>query len=553
MTRMNPIRTHTYFIEQNGRIQPENIPDPRSNRAGIRAYGKFFGKILEIFKFAVKLESINKKGKVTQSWYVNINSLNQWRSREENAHPNAKKDRESFDTFIFKLKADINKDNPQKLSPKRKESGRENKQANTSIKPTLKTSIDINAERKLVTSPDLPNVSNEVKEEPLIDNFAKDFAPEKTKAEQFLKDQWAHYKLAINGEGVQSLGMKLGTLHLYNMRERGNEFMSNQLPDARMTQPLTQFENDPDVFVIPDPYFVKTRDPSPLLDNEENIQQLVKTANAAFLTGRKLVVGRFVSNTHAYVLTVTNTGKVTVIDSMRNQSVDLTPIVRAFNQFPFKLVNGIQPHFEGKIINTHLQKGGSDCTRFATLYAYQIAKEKDVEAYQTVNGAFMEGKLKTFEDYTKITGSKRVADATAVSEEKTKPFCQSWVYRNIGFKQDNWEDMTIQELQLEMNDHEEYIFNCNSSLHYDQRNMLEQRYLIKKKDGTFELPDQRAQPEISTATKLKSIRDTKDEHRIVSCSKNKVYSFSLNPGEKLARETIDPATGRVVTLRMLAV
>jgi len=64
----------SYFEE---RILPENIPNSRVDNAGIRSYGKLYGKLLEFFNFAVRLEAAGK------IWYVNIKSLERWKAHQQ--------------------------------------------------------------------------------------------------------------------------------------------------------------------------------------------------------------------------------------------------------------------------------------------------------------------------------------------------------------------------------------------------------------------------------------------------------------------------------------
>lgn len=80
---MDPIRSNNSFnILPNfkNRILPDTISDPtRPEKPGIRTYGKFIGRLLEILGFAVRLETAGK------TWFVNINSLNEWKTREKGA------------------------------------------------------------------------------------------------------------------------------------------------------------------------------------------------------------------------------------------------------------------------------------------------------------------------------------------------------------------------------------------------------------------------------------------------------------------------------------
>jgi hypothetical protein len=59
---------------------------------------------------------------------------------------------------------------------------------------------------------------------------------------------------------------------------------------------------------------------------------------------------------------------------------------------------GEKINFQVKYIRTNVQKK-NDCWLFSCLYPYKIAQKRDIEAYQEVNGAFLEGKWEEINDY----------------------------------------------------------------------------------------------------------------------------------------------------------
>lgn len=181
----------------------------------------------------------------------------------------------------------------------------------------------------------------------------------------------------------------------------------------------------------------------PTLSPEYVQNTLSKTLNTAFSKGFEMVVGRFGNSTHAVVGIFKSNGEFFVLDSMFDHSINLNTTASYLNQAEIKNSKGAPISFKGKTINTHLQKDGNQCTLFAALYAIRIAESGDLNAYQEVNGAFFEGKLKTFEDIRHIPGSKKMAEAAKISRDRYLDFMKSWVCRCLGYPCDDVKNMPV--------------------------------------------------------------------------------------------------------------
>ena len=83
------ICSENIFIKVPGfehRISPQEVEDKRSDKPGIRTYGRIIGTILSLFNLAVKLKAFNQDGK-EQIFYCYKVSFNEWNLRQETAHP----------------------------------------------------------------------------------------------------------------------------------------------------------------------------------------------------------------------------------------------------------------------------------------------------------------------------------------------------------------------------------------------------------------------------------------------------------------------------------
>jgi len=140
-------------------------------------------------------------------------------------------------------------------------------------------------------------------------------------------------------------------------------------------------------------------------------------------------------------------------------SVDVKDMERRLNTANLMDHTKKSLHFSGRFINTHIQKGGHECLRFATLYCYHMAVRKDLTAFEEVNGAFLKGRLRCFEDYKKIAGSPRVQSL----KNKTcdyRTFMLSWTYRTFGLTVNAWWQLTLNELSQMQGQFADEMISC---------------------------------------------------------------------------------------------
>src|SRR5262249_47789404 len=78
-------------------------------------------------------------------------------------------------------------------------------------------------------------------------------------------------------------------------------------------------------------------------------------------------------------------------------------------------------------------------------YCYHMALRKDLTAFEEVNGAFLEGRLRRFEDHKKIAGSPRVESLKNKTYDY-RTFMLSWLYRSFGLTVNAWWELTLNEL-----------------------------------------------------------------------------------------------------------
>jgi hypothetical protein len=75
-----------------------------------------------------------------------------------------------------------------------------------------------------------------------------------------------------------------------------------------------------------------------------------------------------------------------------------------------------------------------------------MAKKRDLNAFEEVNGAFIEGKLKKFNDYKQMDGCSKVADMRPFAKDIYLEFMRSWAYRTQGVLVDSWQQLTFNEI-----------------------------------------------------------------------------------------------------------
>jgi hypothetical protein len=246
----------------------------------------------------------------------------------------------------------------------------------------------------------------------------------------FLEKMWADYQRNIE----QGTPASLEQFAIEKQMDTGT--MSTIQPDHRLANLPLKLQNDPFVLFMPE-QVVPTK--------PEELKILTDRLQAAFTSGKELVVIRLSTNRHAVLGAFSINGKFKLIDSMSSQVIDHKQLERNLNQAQVLGKNGTPIPFHGEYINTRIQKGGNTCLRICTLYAYHIAKKRNLEAYQEVNGAFLDGRLNTFEDYMRIDGAsrKKIVSTTPASYAK---FMDSWAYRSYGYAVDHWHQLPLSDL-----------------------------------------------------------------------------------------------------------
>lgn len=184
------------------------------------------------------------------------------------------------------------------------------------------------------------------------------------------------------------------------------------------------------------------------LDKQENIPELIEILKAGFATGRH-IIGIPISHPtlpHGLAAAFSSDGRFRILDSCCDVSLDMTRLTQQLNAARIPDPRGRPIRFQGQFINTHIQKAGGECGSFAALYLYQILKKRNVDAFEEVNGAFAEGKLKRYEDHAGITCKKPLRDASSVPDSSYAPFMLSWAHRRLGMSVDRWQDVALQDI-----------------------------------------------------------------------------------------------------------
>lgn len=212
-------------------------------------------------------------------------------------------------------------------------------------------------------------------------------------------------------------------------------------PDGDLSNLAIAFRNDPVAHMLPyDRGY----------DIPGQIEKFKEDLSAAFMAGKQFVVARFGNNEHAVAAAFQADGRFKLIDSWFDDTINIQQLTQDLNAANVTTPQGKVIRFSGEYINTHLQRRGNVCLRFATLYCYHMAKKRDLEAYQEVNGAFLEGRLQRFEDHEKIDGAKKVKVVTR--DVNWTRFMDSWFDRRLGLAKDDWRDISMFELALGCDD-----------------------------------------------------------------------------------------------------
>jgi len=278
------------------------------------------------------------------------------------------------------------------------------------------------------------------------------------------------------GRSFNNFPMASPTDHTQNqphLENRENNYLKKQIADYEATIPSykpswntaacllnTHFENGSIGALSPDYHsasslvlaFEKHLDPEIFfapsdlhLDREQDKAELVNILKNAFVIGKKMVVVRFIRSNHSVAAGFQVDGSFKIIDSMFGGDRYAREIAEVLNRGNIHNTQGLPIHFAGKYINTHLQRGGNACAFLSTLYCYHMAVKKNLDAFTEVNGAFLEGRLKCFEDYTKISGAQKIC-SLAGKHYSYDPFIRSWAYRAQGFQVDSWEQLSWREI-----------------------------------------------------------------------------------------------------------
>lgn len=156
--------------------------------------------------------------------------------------------------------------------------------------------------------------------------------------------------------------------------------------------------------------------------------------------GKDVVVGEFGHSGHAFTVAVNAQGEFRIINSMgyNNTGTDAAKFAAKLNAKGIKDKNGNPMRFRGELINCHLQEGGHHCRRFTALYVNQIAKEGNIDAYQRVNGAFVDGEASSVFQLKSIDKSRQIKvlnnNDKINSRECISNFMGDWVYRGMGYE-----------------------------------------------------------------------------------------------------------------------
>lgn len=261
-----------------------------------------------------------------------------------------------------------------------------------------------------------------------------------TENAQFLQKIWSDYKQTV---GREAFSTAIQTLE--NGVQRGNLF-----PDSESCNLFLEFEDHPELFFLPNAAFStymnselteKLAQPS----SKEGFEHLKNALAAAFAEGKKMVVTRFYDNHHYVAAAFSSDGSFKVIDSVGGEFVNIRQLQNQLNQA--KILNSKdQPiSFKGEYINTHLQRDSDNCILFASLYARQLMKSASMDAYREVNGAFASGVMQSFEDYQKIGNYQPIENLSTFAIDNSS-FVNSWKYRALGLKVDDWRDFTLEDL-----------------------------------------------------------------------------------------------------------
>lgn len=188
------------------------------------------------------------------------------------------------------------------------------------------------------------------------------------------------------------------------------------------------------------------------------LTSIIEALRAGFVLGHPIVGLMLSTSRHQLMGAFRHDGQFYIIDSMGGSSVNVDELAGQLNNAQIADQNGSPIVFSGKNIGTRLQKGGNDCIRLAALYLRQILKENDLDAYQKVNGAFVDGLLEKFEDIEKIDSARKISLVEPVMDRNRDRFMLSWDHRNHGFTDHDsgWRGIKTGDLRPQLYGGKEY-------------------------------------------------------------------------------------------------
>lgn len=250
------------------------------------------------------------------------------------------------------------------------------------------------------------------------------------------------------------------------------------ISDTGLGNLILPFENDPKVYVIPDSaYICSNFSKIPTNVKRDNwVPFLIDIFRSAFAVG-KAVGTRLQTNGHSVAALFRPNGTFKIIDGMSSTVLNVRTLAERLNEAKIHGPDGNGICFSGEYVHTGIQKGGHECTRFATLYLHQFAKTGgDLDAYQEVNAAFANGQLNRFEDCLTIDRTQRLRNADRVPKDNYRPFMHSWTLRSENICADRWQDINIamimkttlkdNEFGFAMIPHQKVIFPCMKDQDY---------------------------------------------------------------------------------------
>lgn len=297
------------------------------------------------------------------------------------------------------------------------------------------------------------------------------------KAKQLIAKMWERFEFKVSDSEVCDYTRAFVSLNDTSLPS----YQSFVYPESGLCNLVKQFKHHTETQFIP--FCIKKEECNPQVPKE--FEYFQEQLAAAFLTGATFVAARLADGVHVNAAVFQKDGEFRIIDSMSENTVDLEQLTQKLNAAKIKDASGKVIQFHGEYVNTNLQKGGNECKRFATLYAYHCLKQRNLEAYQEVNGAFLEGRLKSFEDHSKIDGSKKVKRVDSFPDYKF--FMNSWMYRFLGIKKDDWKEILASDLTpaSRKGNISAYILRKNQlpSLIFSSATTLEETFLVSDANG----------------------------------------------------------------------